>query len=274
MDKIVTINHTKENTIEFDLTMDGIEVDGIVVKMMVESKGMELGFKASRKEKDTWAVKLPKLPMLERTAYKFYIEVHADGYYFEPFKGTLNVVGSAEVYSSDPKNVTLDSTADKKKEEKKPSSKEEKTSEKKVSENMRHRSREKGIDQIARELIEQQENNLKSPKLQPSSQHTKPIVAETKTVADEKHDRVEQILREFKDGKGAKANTTPVEQIARELMETQEFSPEKIDKKIKEVSEAIKNNKGSEKDEKVIAILEEVGIVPTYKKKRRFSITS
>lgn len=151
MDNVVSINHKKENVLEFDLTMEGVENKGISVIMMVEAKDMMLGFKAEHKEKDKWSVTLPKLPMLERTAYKFHIMVHADGYHFEPFKGTLNVVGSAEVYSSEPKNVTLKSGNEEEKKEK--TSKKEDT---KKKTNEAWRGREKPIDQIARELMEGQ----------------------------------------------------------------------------------------------------------------------
>lgn len=156
MDNVISVNHKRENVIEFDLTMEGVDAKGAEVKLMVETKDMEIGFKASKKEKDTWTVKVPKLPMLERTAYKFYIEVHVDGFFFEAFKGTFNVVGSAEVYSSEPKNVTLKS-GDEKKEDKKSEKKEEK---KKVSETWR--SREKSIEQIANELLEQHKYDPKA----------------------------------------------------------------------------------------------------------------
>lgn len=172
MDNIISINHTKENIIEFDLTMEGVETKDVEVKMMVETKGMELGFKAKNKEKDTWVVKLPKLPILERTAYKFYIEVHADGYYFMPFKGTLNVVGSAEVYSSEPKNVSLKS--EKSEDDKSEPKKSEDKKDKKVSEAWR--SKEKPIEQIARELIEQQKYNTEevTRKVEENKQTDKP----------------------------------------------------------------------------------------------------
>lgn len=149
MDNVVTINHKKENVIEFDLTMDGVDREGAEVKLMVETKDMELGFKATHKTKDTWSVKLPKLSILERTAYNFYIEIHVDGYFFNAFKGTLNVVGSAEIYSSEPKNVTL------KNDEGKADKKEKKAEKKSVSESWRQS--EKSIEQIARELMEKRD---------------------------------------------------------------------------------------------------------------------
>jgi hypothetical protein len=156
----ISINHTKENIIEFDLTMEGVETKDVEVKMMVETGTMELGFKAKNKEKDTWMVKLPKLSILERTAYKFYIEIHVDGYYFTPFKGTLNVVGSAEVYSSEPKNVTL-KTTNNAKDEPKNAPKGSQEEKKKVSESWR--AKEKSIEQIARELVEQQKQEKDVP---------------------------------------------------------------------------------------------------------------
>ena len=109
MENVVSINHTKENVLEFDISIQGIADKDISVCFVIKTNDMNLSFDASKKGKgDKWSVKLPKLPMLQKTAYKCVITVVADGYYFEPLNGTLNVVGSAEIYSSSPKNVTLE----------------------------------------------------------------------------------------------------------------------------------------------------------------------
>jgi hypothetical protein len=344
MDNVVTINHTKENILEFDLTMEGVENKDITVMLMVDAKDMSLGFKATKKEKDKWAVKLPKLPMLEKTAYKFHIMVHADGYHFEPFKGTLNVVGSAEIYSSEPKNVTIkpadDNPAkDKKAEAKAPTEKKEQKKEQKVAEDVRGRSREKSIEQIARELTEKTQINsqqkpekkvenqpIKEAEKKPERKITLGLTSGTKTLQenakaehteevkepatpksanDERQQQqraaVERITRELAEEKQRKQDEKtklleeqktqdkkiqksaasdgekPIEQIARELMEKHKFSPEAISKKVEEVREAAKEagtKTGSTKDDKVLAILEEVGITPKRKKRARFSIVS
>lgn len=201
MDNVVSINHTKENTLEFDITSEGVETKDISVRLVVKAKGMDLSFEAKKKEKDTWMVKLPKLPMLDKTTYNMKIEVVADGYYFEPLKGKLNVVGSAELYSTEPKNVTLS-----------PDDKKGTTKEKK--EVKEHRT--------------------------PSSPYTK-------------------------------NSEKPIEQIARELMEKHNFTPAEVDRKIEQVKEKAEGVDTS-KNEKVIAILEEIGIKPKAKAKRSFSL--
>lgn len=163
---IITAINTKENTLEFNLTIQGLDSNDVSVRLIVETENIEFGFCCSKKEgsSDVWEVTLPKLPMLEKTAYPFKITVVADGYYFEPHKGTLNLVGSQEIYSTTPKNVSLkpkkDSDDDSEKEEK-----EEKTEKKEVKEETYRytKQREKPISQIAEELMKQASFNKKVP---------------------------------------------------------------------------------------------------------------
>jgi len=267
MDNVVSINHTKENVIEFDLTMEGVESKDVDVRFMVESKGMELCFKAAKKEKNTWFVKLPKLPMLERTAYKFTIEVHADGYFFKVFNGTLNVVGSAEIYSSEPKNVTLkptkseDKQTDKEDDKTSKSKDKDKKEEKKVQESSR--PREKSIEQIAREMMERNKSEGTSNE-KPVTKPAEKIVEKVEPKADKKPENLV--------GKVWGGHTDDqIEEIARNLLEGKDFSAAALDEKVKEVREAAKDPANS-KDAKVLEILESAGITLKRNKKRRFSL--
>lgn len=210
MENTISINHTKSNTLEFDLTMEGVETNDLVVRFVIESKEMKLSFEAKKKKGDTWAVKIPRLPMLEKTMYDFCVEVVTDGYFFKPAEGKVNVVGSAELYSTKPKNVTFEP----KKEE----------------------------------------------KVEPKTQQKK----EKPSKKTESHQQ----------SPTPKQREKSVEQIARELMEQQDFSPRKIEEKVKEIKTAEKNSAktGGTKDQQILTILEEVGIKPKRRSKFKFTL--
>lgn len=119
MENIISINHTKKNTIEFDLTSEGLETKGMEVFLVIKAKDMDIRFKCKDKKNDKWEVEVPVLNhLLEKTAYNCQIEVVSDGYHFIPMKGSLNVVGSADVYTTAPKNKTLESDNEKAKADK------------------------------------------------------------------------------------------------------------------------------------------------------------
>jgi len=107
MDNLVTISNTKENVLEFDVEIEGIDSNGMSVRFIIEASGVELGFDSKKQTEKKWTVNIPALSILEKTSYPFHIDVIVDGYYFEPLHGSVNVVGTHEVYASKPENVTL-----------------------------------------------------------------------------------------------------------------------------------------------------------------------
>lgn len=188
---IVTAINTKENTLEFNLTVQGLDANDVSVRLIVETEKIEFGFPCNKKDdSDVWTVTLPVLNMLEKTAYPFKLTVIADGYYFEPHKGTLNVVGSQEIYSSAPKNVSVkpkensDTDNDKKDDDKKDDDKKEKSD--KVKESIKYtKQREKPIEQIAKELMEST--------LFKKSSNTHTMESTTKKVKED--DKVDNVLK-------------------------------------------------------------------------------
>lgn len=113
MDDLVQINNNKENILEFELSTSN-NIKDINAAFVIRSTDMDLAFVCERTEGNKWRVKLPPLTMLERTTYPFRFQVIADGYHFEPLKGAINVVGSNEVYVTQPKNklsAPIDPTA-------------------------------------------------------------------------------------------------------------------------------------------------------------------
>ncbi len=154
MDNVVTINNTKTNILELDVSVQGIDTADIRVWLSVLAEGIELCFECQREgQGEKWVVTVPPLPFITRTAYPCSVKIVADGYYFEPLTGTMNVQGSAEVYSTTPQNTEF-----------KPADVPEEKSEEKeeVTEKValgpahqpKRRSREKSIQQIANELLE------------------------------------------------------------------------------------------------------------------------
>lgn len=177
MDNLVSINHTKENTLKFNLSIEGINPSDIVAKFVIHGENMELGFTAERATGDEWTILIPALPVLERTAYPFHFDVVADGYHFEPLRGTVNVVGGNDVYISAPKNPKLAPEA---------GPKEEKVLEPKKESvvvpspaDLPKKGKERSVAQVAQELMEA--NKAKETPPEPKKEEVKvePIV-ETK----------------------------------------------------------------------------------------------
>ena len=160
MENIVTINNTKENTFELNVSVQGLTSPDIRVWFTISANGMDISFPCEREgHGDKWICTVPPLPFIQQTAYPCSLQVVGDGYYFEPFNGTLNVVGDAEIYSSTPKNVTVkpanrqaEGSAEDEIDVKQSKNKEAKVET--VSPPPKTKSREKGIKQIAEELRE------------------------------------------------------------------------------------------------------------------------
>jgi len=186
MDNIININNTKENALEFEMVIEGLNTSDVECNFVIEASGMELRFDAVLESKDDnkWLVKLPKLDILERTAYNCYTEVIAEGQYFTPMKGSINVVGSAEIFSSSPKNLTIESDVEKHKEHVKL---EEQREEKRKAQSWRQN--EKSIAQIASELMENQKFD---------KENVEKLVEDKKAVGvlNEKDAKVRAILEE------------------------------------------------------------------------------
>ena len=154
MDNIININNTKENALEFEMTIEGLNTSDVECNFVIEAKGMELRFDAVLEDAkaNKWLVKLPRLDILERTTYNCYTEVIAEGQYFTPMKGNVNVVGTAEIYTSSPKNLTIESDQKKNAENRRLEEQRET-----ARKNQVWRQKEKSIEQIAKELMEQKD---------------------------------------------------------------------------------------------------------------------
>lgn len=145
-DDLVQINNNKENILEFDLSVDGLNANQVDAKFVIRGTDIDFAFPCVKDQSGKWSVKLPPLPMLERTAYPCHFQVIAEGYAFTPYKGSINVVGSNDVYITQPKSKFASPTQ--------PKVVEAKPAPIEVPKVMPTKAREKGIAQIAQELME------------------------------------------------------------------------------------------------------------------------
>ena len=189
MENLVVINQSKKNSLDFDLEVEGVDTKNLKVHFVIKAKGYELSFSCKKaKDSNKCTLTIPPLPHLEKSTYPFYIAVIADGYYFEPLKGTVNVEGSHQIYASKPEN---------KKEEKKETKKKAK---KESAEPPRKQlSNEPSIHDIAARIMEQHEAKKKAAAAQvvPRKMVRKEVIVESKEEVEEKpklDDKVREIL--------------------------------------------------------------------------------
>lgn len=119
MEKNINITNTKENILEMDIEIEGITSTDKKCFFVIKTKEVNFSFKCDNTSGNKWIVTIPKMPQIEDTMYNFYIYMVVDGYYFEPYNGTINVVKSNEIYVKDISNKTFKSTEKKNTEKKK-----------------------------------------------------------------------------------------------------------------------------------------------------------
>jgi hypothetical protein len=101
MENVVSIVNTRENPLEFDISIQGVVDKDTTVKFVIETNPVHFTFPCHKGEDDKWIVNIPPLPHIERVSYPFHIEIVVDGYYFEPYSGTLIVTAEPEVRATD-----------------------------------------------------------------------------------------------------------------------------------------------------------------------------
>lgn len=127
---IISINQQKENTVQFQVSIEGTDADDAIVRLVVDlNNGTLLMFPCVNIEGNSYEAKMPVLSHIERTAYPCYIEVITNGYYFKAMRGVVNVVGSATI-TAQPTTTFVKKTTEKEKE----GSKEESETEEKTKE--------------------------------------------------------------------------------------------------------------------------------------------
>lgn len=104
----ITIINGRENTLEFDIDIQGANKKKPVVRFVVENKSISYTFQCKHSEDNDWTVIIPIIPELKNKPHPFRIEVIVDGYYFEPFRGTAEVLAEPEVKTKDVNNTQPD----------------------------------------------------------------------------------------------------------------------------------------------------------------------
>lgn len=270
MENLININNTKENTLEFEMVIEGGSTTEVDCNFVIVTKDMELRFPAALSEgkQGHWSVNLPAMNFLERTAYKCYTEVVTEGQYFKPMSGNLNVVGSAEIFTSTPKNTTMESDIKKRKVIK------EKEEKRKVSRQKPWRQSEKPISQLAEEIINKEKYGKE--KITEKVEEKKTAASKVDTGKDAK---VRAILENV-----APVNSEVITKEVRKVLDESKITKKRKAVPAKQVKEAVKKpevEKPEEKkveppvvetqDDKVRAILESSGIKPKKKKRKKVS---
>ena len=101
MENVITIVNTRANPLDFDIAIQGVDSKDAQVKFVIETNPVQFGFPCTRGEGEKWHVELPPLPQIEQVSYNFHIEIVVDGYFFEPYRGTINVTAEPTVNASE-----------------------------------------------------------------------------------------------------------------------------------------------------------------------------
>lgn len=112
MSEDVTIVQTQENTIEFDLSIEGVNTDlAPEVRFVIQTNAMDMSFDCEQSDDEQWQVKIPAMSHLDKTSYPFRVEVIVDGYHFIPAKGNVQVTKGPNVKGSQPNNTLFKTPA-------------------------------------------------------------------------------------------------------------------------------------------------------------------
>lgn len=154
------IYHTKESTIEFNVDVSGVNDTDMLVRFIIETADMDISFNCKSTNKKDWMCKIPPMKFLEKTTYTYRIEVCTDGYFLKGATGSITISATAELYHTEPKNVTIapkgssEITSSKKPDEEKSKSPIEITIEKPT--------KQKALDKVSKqkEMKKEQEENV------------------------------------------------------------------------------------------------------------------
>ena len=100
----VTIVKGRENTLEFDINISGANKKEPAVRFVIEGNPTNYSFQCKRGEKDDWTATIPEISQLKNKAYPFCLEVIVDGYFFEAFRGTVDIIAEPDVKTSNVKH--------------------------------------------------------------------------------------------------------------------------------------------------------------------------
>ena len=105
MDTTVSITNSRETELQFDISVEGVDVTTMEARFVIEADGVKYSFECKQSdEAGKWVVRIPALPHLKHGEYDFHIEIITNGYYFNPYHGKVNVTPEPTVSKSEVKN--------------------------------------------------------------------------------------------------------------------------------------------------------------------------
>ena len=106
MDQI-TINRTTENTIEFDMKIDGASISDADVRFVIELESFSITVPCNNTQQNEFSVEVPVLSFIEPGTYDCHIEVVINGQIFKPLRTEVDVVNNVDVTASLSKPSTV-----------------------------------------------------------------------------------------------------------------------------------------------------------------------
>ena len=104
MDTSVSTTNSRENELQFDISVEGTDVSEMRARFVIKTDDVNYTFDCKQgDEAAKWVVKIPALPQLKSGTYDFYVEIITNGYYFDPYKGKVEVTPEPTVSQSDVK---------------------------------------------------------------------------------------------------------------------------------------------------------------------------
>lgn len=101
METQVLITNVRENELQFDISIEGTNVEDMRARFVIKDNGVDHVFPCVQSDTaNRLNVIIPKLDYLKPGSYEFYVEVITNGYYFEPYQDTLTVVSTPIVKPS------------------------------------------------------------------------------------------------------------------------------------------------------------------------------
>jgi hypothetical protein len=99
MTEMISIVKTRDNELEFDINITGAQKKAPQVRLVIEHGKIDYTFECKNLKGEKWVCAIPPMPQLTKTSYSFRLEVIIDGYFFEPYRKTLNVIPEPVVKS-------------------------------------------------------------------------------------------------------------------------------------------------------------------------------
>lgn len=94
---LATINNERENTLTFQVNVQGLDTADINMRFVIESKGMLFGFPCEQLSDNDYRVTIPALPFIDIGTHQCKIEVVANEYFFTALNGKIKIAGTPKV---------------------------------------------------------------------------------------------------------------------------------------------------------------------------------